>query len=196
MTSYAITAEAIEHYVDAVGQFAHLLRRLCGEETRRITHGELEALVQEEGSELLRRLIQGHLDQRSSEEPTRERVVGEDGVAWTHRREGCQRRLETRFGEVIVNRQGYGGRDLESIFPRDAELNLLPDKYSHGLRKFVVQDVIGGSFDEAVDHLGRAGGGRMAKRQAEEVTVHLSQDFDAFYELPLAADPRSGTTAR
>jgi hypothetical protein len=32
----------------------------------------------------------------------------------------------------------------------------------------------------------RAGGGRMAKRQAEEVAVHLSQDFDAVYAQPLA----------
>jgi hypothetical protein len=27
----------------------------------------------------------------------------------------------------------------------------------------------------------------MAKRQAEEVAVHLSQDFDAFYHQPLDA---------
>jgi hypothetical protein len=51
----------------------------------------------------------------------------------------------------------------------------------------VVQGVVGGSFDEAVDHLERAGGGQIAKRQAEEVLVHLSQDFDAFYAQPLAA---------
>jgi len=194
MTSYAITAGAIEHYADALSQFEHLLGRLTGEETRRITHGELEALVQAEGSELLRRLIQGHLDQRSSEEPARERVVGEDGVARTHRREGCQRRLETRFGEVIVKRQGYGGRGVDSVFPLDAELNLPLDKYSHGLRELVVQEVIGGSFEEAVDHLARAGGGQIAKRQAEEVSVHLSQDFDAFYAQPLAP-PQAGRDA-
>jgi len=66
MTSYAITAGAIEHYADAVAQFEHLLDRLSGEETRRITHGEIEAMVHAEGSELLRRLIQGHLPGRDS----------------------------------------------------------------------------------------------------------------------------------
>jgi len=45
---------------------------------------------------LLRRLIQGHLDQRAHEEPLRERVIGADGVERTHRREGCTRCLETR----------------------------------------------------------------------------------------------------
>ena len=186
MTSYTITATAIEHYADALAQFEHLLGRLTHEENQRLTHGELESMVQAEGGELLRRLIQGHFDQRSAEEPIRERVVGEDGIARTHRREGCQRRLETRFGEVIVTRRGYGGRGLDSVFPLDAELNLPPDKYSHGLREVLVEEVVRGSFDEAVDHLVRSGGGRMAKRQAEEVAVHLSQDFDAFYEQPLA----------
>jgi hypothetical protein len=192
MTSYPITAAAIEYYTDALGQFQHLLGRLTGEETRRMTHGEVEALVQSDGNELLRQLIQGHLDQRGAEEPVRERVVGEDGIARTHRREGCQRDLETRFGEVTVTRRGYGARGLDSVFPLDAELNLPPDKYSHGLREVLVEEVVRGSFEEAVDHLARSGGGRMAKRQTEEVAVALSQDFDAFYEQPFTP-PREGT---
>jgi hypothetical protein len=74
----------------------------------------------------------------------------------------------------------------------DAELNLPPHKYSHGLREVLVEEVIRGSFDEAVGHLERSGGGRMAKRQAEEVAVHLSQDFDAFYHQPLDAVAEAG----
>ena len=162
------------------------------DETQRLTHGEVEALVHTEGNELLRRLTQGYLDQRSAEEPVHERVVGEDGRSRTHRREGCKRRLESRFGEVVVTRRGYGGRGLESVFPLDAALNLPPNKGSHGLREVLVEDLIQGSFDEAVAHLARAGGGQMAKRQAEEVAVQLSQDFDAFYAQPLAPRPVVG----
>jgi len=191
MTSYTTTAAAIEHYADAVGQFEHLLGRLTHEESKGMTHGEVEAVVQAEGNELLRRLVQGHLDQRSAEEAIRECVVGADGIARTHRREGCKRNLETRFGEVIITRRGYGGRGLKSVFPLDAQLNLPPEKYSHGLREVVVEEVVRGSFDEAVDHLVRGGGGRMAKRQAEEVAVHLSEDFDAFYAQPLAPPPEA-----
>jgi len=192
VTSYTITLTAIEHYADALSQVEHLLGRLTHKESQRLTHGELETLVQAEGGELLRRLIQGHLDQRSAQEPTRECVVGEDGMVRTHRREGCKRRLESRFGEVMVSRRGYGGRGLDSVFPLDAELNLAPDKYSHGLREVVVEEVVRGSFDETIDHLVRGSGGRMAKRQAEEVAVHLSQDFDAFYEQPLVAAQAAG----
>jgi|OpeIllAssembly_1097287.scaffolds.fasta_scaffold19668_2 hypothetical protein len=186
MPCYAIPDPASEHYAGAYEQFEHLLDWLAGEPAHRASHGEVEAMVQAQGSELLRRLIQGHLDQRSAQERPRERVVGADGNPRTHRREGCTRRLETRFGEVIVTRRGYGGRALDSVFPLDAELNLPPDKYSHGLREVLVEEVVGGSFDEAVAHLARAGGAQMAKRQAEEVSVHLSQDFDAFYAQPLA----------
>ena len=186
MTSFAIPAPMIEHFADAVAQFEHLLDWLAGEPAQHATHGGVEAMVQAEGSELLSRLIQGHLDQRGREEPICERVVGADGNPRTHRREGCTRRLETRFGEVVVTRRGYGGRGLESVFPLDAQLNLPPDKYAHGLREVLVEEVVRGSFDAALDHLVRAGGGQMAKRQAEEVAVPLSEDFDAYYAQPLA----------
>ena len=186
MTSYPISNATIEtHYVDACEQFENLVGRLKHADAQKLMHGEVEAVIHSEGMELLRRLTQGYLDQRSAQEPSREKVIGEDGLARTHHRAGCNRRLETRFGEVTVTRLGYGARGLESVFPLDAELNLPLDRYSHGLREGLVEEVIRGSFDEAVAHLKRSGGGQMAKRQSEEVTVHLSQDFDAFYRQPL-----------
>ncbi len=187
MTSYTITAPAIEYYRDALEQVEQLLGGLMDGETQRMTHREVESLVKTEGGELLRRMIQGYFDQRSAEEPVRERVVGEDGNVRTRHREGCKRGLESRFGEVIVSRRGYGARGLNSVFPLDAELNLPPDKYSHGLQEVLIEEVVRGSFDEAVEDLVRSGGGRMGKRQTEEVAVQLGQDFDAFYAQPLAA---------
>jgi len=168
MTSYPISSATIEtHYLDACEQFERLVGRLKHADAQKLTHGEVEAVIHSEGMELLRRLTQGYLDQRSAQELVREKVIGEDGLARPHRRIGCKRRLETRFGEVVVKRRGYGARDLESVFPLDAELNLPLDRYSHGLRKGLVEEVIRGSFDEAVAHLKRSGGGQMAKRQSE-----------------------------
>ncbi len=96
MTSYPIFNDTIDpHYSDAYKHFEYLVGRLNDEETQKLTHGEVEDLIHTEGMELLRRLNQGYLDQRSTQEPLRERVVGEDGVVRTHRREGCKRRLET-----------------------------------------------------------------------------------------------------
>ncbi len=59
MTSYAIPAGAIEHYGEACEQFERLLGRLAGEQAQRASHGEVEAMVQAEGNELLRRLLKG-----------------------------------------------------------------------------------------------------------------------------------------
>jgi hypothetical protein len=186
MTSYPISSATIEtHYVDACEQFEHLIGRLKHPDAQKLTHGEVEAVIHMEGMELLRRLTQGHLDQRCAQEPIQEKVIGEDGLSRTHHRPGCQRGLESRFGEVTVTRRGYGARGLESVFPLDVELNLPPDKYSHGLREGLVGEVIRGSFDESVAHLKRLGGGQVAKRQSEELAVHLGQDFDAFYRQPL-----------
>ena len=97
MTSYPISTAAIEYYTDAREQFEHLLGRLMHEETQGMMHGEVETLVKAEGGELLRRVIQGYFDQRSAEEPIRERVVGEDGIG----EDSSTRRLQTGAGDPL-----------------------------------------------------------------------------------------------
>lgn len=62
MTSYAIPTSVSEHYAYPVAKFEHLLGWLAGEHAQGATHSEVEAMVQVEGSELLRGLIQGYLD--------------------------------------------------------------------------------------------------------------------------------------
>ncbi|MBP7947945.1 MAG: hypothetical protein KA191_18060 [Verrucomicrobia bacterium] len=56
----------------------------------------------------------------------------------------------TLFGEVTVERLGYSGARLKSVFPLDAALNLPPDKYSQGVRRKVGLEVAKGSFEEAM----------------------------------------------
>jgi hypothetical protein len=68
------------------------------------------------------------------------------------------------------------------VFPRDAQLNLARDEYAHGLRRRVGDAGIKGSFDEAVSRVACTTGGKVAKRQTQEIAVDLSQDFEAFYE--------------
>ena len=89
MTSYPIFTGTIDtHYADAREHFDYLVGRLNHEESRKLTHGEVEDLINTEGMELLRRLNQAYLERRSTEEPIREHVVGEDGVI-TARFEGA-----------------------------------------------------------------------------------------------------------
>jgi len=62
------------------------------------------------------------------------------------------------FGEVVLKRDGYGRPGVSSLFPLDTQLNLPPNKHSHGLRQRVGQEVAKGSFDAAVDSVERTTG--------------------------------------
>jgi hypothetical protein len=187
MRSYPEWPAEIERlYHEVCETFERLIGKLSDVSCQSHTHGEVEELIDADGTELLRQMMQAYLNQRSEQEPLHEKRIGADAQVRTHRRLDCTRRLETRFGEVVVHRIGYGGRGMDSVFPLDGALNLPPDKYSHGLRKALAEAVIEGSFDHALEHLDRRGG-HLGKRQAEEVVVRLSEDFEAFYRQPLSA---------
>ena len=99
--------------------------------------------------------------------------------------------VRSSLGSVAVRvaRMGYGQRKVVSLYPRDAELNLPSESYSHEVRRHVAEEAARGSFDEAVDALGRATGAAVAKRQVEELARRAATDFDAFYESRAAASP-------
>jgi hypothetical protein len=54
------------------------------------------------------------------------------------------------------------------------ELNLPKDSYSHGLRERLASEVARGSFDEGVRAIETTTGGKIPKRQAEELTAKVS----------------------
>ena len=119
-------------YLPALEQFYSIISHLRS--TGPMTHSELEQFLNVDGREMLRRIFQGYLDERGPG-AVAEPVVDADGQEHTHQRLHS-RSLTTIFGEVDVNRQGYGGRGLESLHPLDAELNLPPESYSHRVRLF------------------------------------------------------------
>lgn len=86
------------------------------------------------------------------------------------------------FGEVTVKRKGYGAPGVEKVFPMDAMLNLPKDKYSHGMRCRVSEEVASHSFDESVSDIVKTTGGKVPKRQTEELVIRAGCDFDEFYK--------------
>jgi len=100
----------LDEFSAAAEHYRYIVEHLHAEETRRLEHGAVEAFLHQEGMELLRRLLQGHLDVRARREARLDSVVGCDGVERTHLREGCARGLMTLFGEVEVRRKGYSAR--------------------------------------------------------------------------------------
>jgi len=73
-----------EVFGSACEQFELLFPRLIGEVAGQMEHGPIEALNSGEGTELLRRLMQGYLDLRASREPRRHDVTSPEGISLTH----------------------------------------------------------------------------------------------------------------
>lgn len=51
-----------DYFKQAHEQYHQLIKSLSAEDTQGWDHGELERYINESGTELLRRLFQGHLD--------------------------------------------------------------------------------------------------------------------------------------
>ena len=162
-------------------KFEDIVEQLCSPEALEMDHSELETLISTEGMEVLRRLLQGHLDFRGGVGDVGAAVTGTDGVVRTHRRLGS-RRLMSVFGPVSVTRMRYVARDTTSLQPLDAELNLPKEVYSHGVRKRVAEEASKDSYEETVDSVAKTTGAAVGKRQVEELAIRASSDFEAFYQ--------------
>ncbi|MCK4603410.1 MAG: ISKra4 family transposase, partial [Deltaproteobacteria bacterium] len=145
-----------------------------------MSHSELERELEKRGRELMRILLQEHLDNRGPGQCDQP-VQGVDGVERPRVRLQ-ERKLETVFGTVSVERAGYGQEATESLHPLDAELNLPNERYSLELRRRVAEEAAKSSFDETLESIGKITGGHVPKRQVEELVKRAARDFDAFYQ--------------
>ncbi|MYN67230.1 MAG: ISKra4 family transposase [Acidobacteria bacterium] len=173
-------------YAAAEAAFGEAKAYLSSREAQRMSESDLERELHRRGQELMRKLLQGHLDQRSPGEAAGP-VEGADGVERSQRRVH-ERRLETTFGTVAVERVGYARPGQNSLHPLDAALNLPPERYSLEVRRRVAEAAASRSFDEALFDLSRSTGAEVPKRQAEQLVARAAEDFDAFYEARRAAD--------
>jgi hypothetical protein len=181
MTALAKLSSLEQAYSQARENFEHIVGYLDSKETSGMTHSELERALEKKGRELMRKLMQEHLNNRGpgqSEDPF---VEGADGVV-----RSCvrlqERELETVFGTVSVERAGYGRQGVESLHLLDAELNLADERYSLELRRRVAEEAAKSSFDETLESIGKNTGGHVPKRQVEELVMRAARDFDAFYQ--------------
>jgi hypothetical protein len=170
--SQARTIEDENPFFRSTRVFEELTNRLASREVLGMTHGELERLLDKDGRELIRHLLQDHLDLRGPGEVGGE-VVGTHGVRRPHPRMR-ERGFETIFGKVTVSRTGYSGHDADTLFPRDAELNLPPELYSHGVQRRVANEAIKTSFDQAVTAIASTTGAAVPKRQVKQLGVALT----------------------
>ena len=145
-----------------------------------MTHSELERELEKKGRELMRLLLQEHLDNRGPGQCDQP-VCGADGEERPRMRLQ-KRELETVFGTVSIERAGYGQQEVKSLHPLDAELNLPDERYSLEVRRRVAEEAAKSSFEETLESIGKNTGGHVPKRQLEELVMRAARDFDAFYQ--------------
>lgn len=179
-------------FAEAERAFAAMETFLDSAEADALKHSDLERVLDAQARELIRKLLQAHLDARASAravEPVRDADGGTRTAGHVHTRE-----LETIFGTVTVTRVGYGAEGEGSLHPLDGQLNLPVEKYSHEVRRRVALEAAKGAFDAGVETLATYTGAHVPKRQFEELVVRAAQDFEAFYTARHAqAQAASGT---
>src|SRR2546426_1730387 len=157
----------------------HLSTEMAGDKT----HSEIEAYLETDGRELLRLLLQDHLDNQGSGR-VGNAVCGSDGVVRSHKRDHMETGYKSVFGAVRVARTGYSQRGVASLFPRDAQLNLPARGYSHRLQKRVAAKAARLSFEAVARDIETETSVRLGKAQVEQIVNGAAQDFDAFYVQP------------
>jgi hypothetical protein len=162
-------------------QLDEIIGWLDAQEAAGLEHGELECRLDSEGRELVRRLLQDHLDLRSMRERRLERVADGEGVERRAVERDHQRPLASVFGEVSVNRLAYRVRGQENLYVADGLLNLPGEHASHGVRRLAAIESAAGSFEHATGQVRERTGLPLGKRQVEELAVRAASDFDAFY---------------
>jgi hypothetical protein len=186
MTPYD-THATTDPFVRSISAFEMLIGTLSGSDASAWTHAELEEHLEMAGRDLLRLVLQDHLDLRAQQEEKQVRtgvgplVVGPDGQVRPWREPGHQRWLATVFGLVRVTRVAHRGPGACNVHPADAALSLPAGRHSTGLRRLAVTEAVRGSFDQAHDAIERRCGNVLGKRRLEELVVDAAVDIDGFY---------------
>jgi len=169
----------VDRFAPARQEFERLVGWLDAHSSKGGSHSVVEEHILEGGTEILRRLYQGHLDGLSvTDRCQAEALAARRGEVVHHAR----RPLESLFGEVHLDR--FAAADAAAAvwdFSLDRALNLPAELYSLPVRQRVAEHARNVSMEQTVKGIDRTTGAHVPKRQVEELTVRAAQDFDAFY---------------
>ncbi len=89
-----------EHYFQTFEALDELAAKISSAEFAGASFGDVEAEIHKNGMEVLRKMAQGYLNQRSVTEIKMDDVIGEEGETRTHRRPKCSRKIESKIGRA------------------------------------------------------------------------------------------------
>ena len=169
--------------------FDALITRLGEPEMAGRPEDAVEEFITGAGRDVLKQMLQDHLDARAATEARLAEVVGADEVARRRAERGHSRLLATTVGEVEVTRIAYRAPAVSNLHPADARLALPEGRYSYPLRKAVVHAAVTGALREARDGLARLTGQRIGTQQLMQITVDAARDVRDFYAQHPAPAP-------
>ncbi len=103
-----INSPDLSFFSDAKEQLGQMITQLESAHYAHCEHGEIEQYIKKEGDERLRRLFQGYLNQKASNESRSPFVTSTVGEKLNHVKAQTSQKLATLFGEVTVTRISDG----------------------------------------------------------------------------------------
>lgn len=177
-------------------EFKGLEEWMFDEKTLNMALHEVEQGQVQRMYEIMRLMLQAHIDARGKGDVGRALEVvteGKEGIeSYTHKRVHT-RHHQTVFGEVTIDRIGYGGKGKESIHPKDESLQLPQKSFSYELQRQLVKASVQGPFDEAKERIEENTSATISKRSVENIVKESSVDFDDFYKQKIPpSDTKTG----
>jgi hypothetical protein len=177
---------AVRNLVRAQQEFQALEAWLMSEESRELALHDVEREQERRGREIQRLVLEAHGAQRGTDDVGPALEVGAvdgpgEGARHSHRRlDPCH--PQTIFGEITVERTGYGRPGATAVHPLDDELQLPRRSFSYELQRRLVQAAVQGPFDEATTRVVDMTGVGVPKRSAEVLGQEAARDFETFYQ--------------
>jgi len=172
--------------VEAFSQLERFLQRAASQQ---LELGAVECESERRGRELVRLLLQAHVDARGDGDVGQAIVVQRpEGPV----RLGCKRchtrPVLTLFGEVRITRMAYLAPGHRAVHPLDRQLRLPRRIYSYECQRRLLRAVVCSPFDEAIGFFAEMTGVTVPKRSAEQLVREAAVDFDGFYAQREAAE--------
>ena len=181
MIRFSVAEKIRSTFEESFDQLEEIIEQLTRRANVRMNIDDIESIVNREGRELERKLLEKHISYRGFGDVGSE-LMDNSGVKRTYKIIR-QRKLMTIFGEVCFKRVGYYKPGIPCIFPLDAQMNLPKSKYSYLLQKYIVHDAVRNSYSEVIDSIRRTTGLTISKSNIENIIRNAARYFDEYYSL-------------
>lgn len=181
---------ALDH---AEASFDDLVEWLQSEATLALPLHAVEREHAQRGREVLRLMLQAHIDARGPGHLGPAIIGGAGGEEVYAVGREHPRSLKSVFGTVTVLRRSYCAPGQDSIHPVEQSMAFPSRSFSSELQRRFVKFAVQGPLDEAIENIKDLSGIRIGKGSSEAIIMEAAQDFDEFYKQRKPSQPPEKT---